>query len=111
MCGWQRVSEQLAENLGPNSSLLITSPHRLSKSTIGVVEIDGRLSACMVGYPYLGITSCLPVIHPEHVPEAIRIPSDPDASASALTARAPAQVAVRTVIVRLMSDGMRKPIF
>jgi hypothetical protein len=51
-----------------------------------------------------------PVIHPEHVPEAIRIPLAPDASASTLPARAPALIAVRTLIVRLMSYCPRKPI-
>ena len=51
-----------------------------------------------------------PVIHPKRVPEAIRIPPAPDASASTLPARTPAQVAVRTLIVRLMSYCKRKPI-
>jgi hypothetical protein len=51
-----------------------------------------------------------PVIHPEHGPEAIHIPPAPDATASTVTARAPAQVVVRTVIVRLMSNCLRKPI-
>jgi hypothetical protein len=50
------------------------------------------------------------VMHPEHVPEAIRIPPAPDASASTLPVRAPAQVAVRNSIVRLMSDCTRMPI-
>jgi hypothetical protein len=42
------------------------------------------------------------VIHPEHVQEAIRIPPAPDAGASTLPACAPAQVAVRTLIVSLI---------
>jgi hypothetical protein len=50
------------------------------------------------------------VIHPEHVPGAICIPPAPDASASTLAARAPVQVAVRILIVRLMSYCTRKPI-
>jgi len=41
-----------------------------------------------------------PVAHREQAPEAIRILPAPDASAATLTARAPAQVAVRTFIVR-----------
>src|SRR5580658_1017024 len=48
-----------------------------------------------------------PVVHRE---QAIRIPPAPDATASTVTARAPAQVVVRTVIVRLMSNCLRKPI-
>ena len=51
-----------------------------------------------------------PVIHPEHAPEAIRIPPAPNARASTLPGRAPAQVAVRPLIVRLMSYCTRKPI-
>jgi hypothetical protein len=39
--------------------------------------------------------------------EAIRIRPAPDASASTLPARAPAQVAVRTLIVRLMCTQLR----
>ena len=38
-------------------------------------------------------------------------PPTPDASASTVTALAPAQVVVRTVSVRLMSNCLRKPIF
>src|SRR2546430_14293522 len=49
-----------------------------------------------------------PVVHRE---QAIRIPPAPDASASTVTALAPAQVVVRTVSVRLMSNCLRKPIF
>jgi hypothetical protein len=45
-----------------------------------------------------------------NVPEANRIPPAPDASALTLPARTPAQVAVRTLIVRLMSYCTRKPI-
>ena len=67
MCGWQRVSEQLAENLGPNSSLLITSPHRLQSPQLGLWRSTGRLSGCMVGNSYLGITSELPVIRSERM--------------------------------------------
>jgi hypothetical protein len=44
-------------------------------------------------------TSDLSVIHPEHVPEAICIPPPPDASASTLPARAPAQGAVRPACI------------
>ena len=39
--------------------------------------------------PDFGPISEWPVIHPEHVPEAICIPQAPDASASTLPARAP----------------------
>ena len=39
------------------------------------------------------------------VPDAIRIPPANDASAATLADRAPAQSAVRTFIVRLMSQG------
>ena len=49
-----------------------------------------------------------PVVHRE---QAIRIPPAPDASASTVTALAPAQVVVRTVSVRLMSNCSRKPVF
>ncbi|MGH9511562.1 MAG: hypothetical protein ACRD2U_05445 [Terriglobales bacterium] len=45
-----------------------------------------------------------PVAHREQAPEAIRILPAPDAGAGTV-ARAPAQVAVRTFIVRLMSQG------
>jgi len=41
-----------------------------------------------------------PVAHREQAPEAIRIPPAPDAGAATMAARAPAQVAVRTFIVR-----------
>jgi len=46
-----------------------------------------------------------PVAHREQAPEAIRILPAPDASAATLTARAPAQGAVRTFIVRRMRQG------
>ena len=46
-----------------------------------------------------------PVVHRE---QAIRIPPAPDASASTVTARAPAQVVVRTVVARLMSNCLGK---
>ncbi len=42
----------------------------------------------------------VPVAHREQVPDAIRIPPAPDAGAATVAARAPAQVAVRTLIVR-----------
>ena len=41
-----------------------------------------------------------PVAHREQVPEAICIPPAADAGAATVAARAPAQVAVRTFIVR-----------
>jgi len=41
-----------------------------------------------------------PVAHREQAPEAIRILPTPDAGAATVAARAPAQVAVRTFIVR-----------
>jgi hypothetical protein len=46
-----------------------------------------------------------PVAHREQVPDAIRIPPAADASAATVADRAPAQFAVRTFIVRLMSQG------
>jgi hypothetical protein len=49
-----------------------------------------------------------PVVHRE---QAIRIPPVPDASASTVMARAPAQVVVRTVVARLMSNCSGKLIF
>ena len=48
-----------------------------------------------------------PEVHRE---PAIRIPAAPDASASTVTALAPAQIVVRTVSVRLMSSCLRKPV-
>ena len=45
------------------------------------------------------------VAHREQVPDAIRIPPAADASAATVADRAPAQSAVRTFIVRLMSQG------
>ena len=41
-----------------------------------------------------------PMAHQEQAPEAIRIPPAPDAGAATVAAGAPAQVAVRTFIVR-----------
>jgi hypothetical protein len=77
----------------------------------GVATAEGEETAQTCANAWLQqLTSGLPVIHPEHVPEAICIPPPPDASASTLPARAPAQVAVRTLIVRLMSYCTRKPI-
>ena len=50
MCGWQRVSEHLAESRPKLVALnQVTSP--ASKFTIGFVKIDDRLSGCMVGKP------------------------------------------------------------
>jgi len=46
-----------------------------------------------------------PVAHREQVPDAIRIPPAADASAATVADRAPAQFAVRTFIIRLMSPG------
>ena len=46
-----------------------------------------------------------PVAHREQAPEAIHILPAPDVGAATVAARAPAQVAVRTFIVRLMSQG------
>jgi hypothetical protein len=46
-----------------------------------------------------------PVAHREQFPDAIRIPPAADASAPTVADRAPAQFAVRTFIVRLMSQG------
>jgi hypothetical protein len=46
-----------------------------------------------------------PVAHREQVPDAIRIPPAADASAATVADRAPAQFAVRSFIVRLMSQG------
>jgi hypothetical protein len=46
-----------------------------------------------------------PVAHREQVPDAIRIPPAADDSAATVADRAPAQFAVRTFIVRLMSQG------
>ena len=49
------------------------------------------------------VLSGKPVTHPEPVQEAIRIPPAPDASASTPPARAPTEIAVRTLNVRSMS--------
>ncbi len=45
------------------------------------------------------------VAHREQVPDAIRIPPAACASAATVADRAPAQFAIRTFIVRLMSQG------
>src|SRR5713226_478978 len=61
MCGWQRVSEQLAENRGPNSSLLITSPRRLQSPQLGLSRSTADFLGVWSADLPLGLLPPLPV--------------------------------------------------